>query len=255
MQYLYPEICEECGTSKIAPYGMGTQQVAEWIEQEYHVKPLIIESETVNSPGKVKRMLEQIQGNDSHILIWTALLAQPIRDYTFDLLIFLNADLWLNIPDYNVNERNFQLLYEAFTKHSCNNFVVQSMKVDQFSLRFACKLDKEGFYEQEYAFRKQFLYPPFGELCVILYKDEIESKMFKKVDSLYQELLYLQQKYDMQEMEIYATPPMIYKMFGKYRYNIILKGKEVRNFMDIVYTKLNFYKKGFKIDRMAESIV
>lgn len=69
MQYLCPEICEECGTSKIAPYGMGTQQVAEWIEQEYHVKPLIIESETVNSPGKVKRMLEQIQGNDSHILI------------------------------------------------------------------------------------------------------------------------------------------------------------------------------------------
>ncbi len=129
------------------------------------------------------------------------------------------------------------------------------MKVDQFSLRFACKLDKEGFYQQEYAFRKQYSYPPLGELCIILYKDEIESKMFKKVDTLYQELLYLQQRYQMSEMEIYATPPLIYKMFGKYRYNIILKGKEVRNFMDIAYTKLDLYKKGFKIDWIADSIV
>lgn len=90
---------------------------------------------------------------------------------------------------------------------------------------------------------------------MLLYKNEIESSVFKKVDTLYQELLYLQQRYQMQAMEIYATPPLIYKMFGKYRYHIILKGKEVRNFMDIVYTKLDLYKKGFKVDWMADSIV
>jgi hypothetical protein len=33
----------------------------------------------------------------------------------------------------------------------------------------------------------------------------------------------------MNDLEIYSTPPLIYKMFGKYRYNIILKWKEVRN--------------------------
>ena len=33
----------------------------------------------------------------------------------------------------------------------------------------------------------------------------------------------LAQKYKMEDLEIYSTPPLIYKMFGKYRYNIILK--------------------------------
>jgi hypothetical protein len=59
----------------------------------------------------------------------------------------------------------------------------------------------------------------------------------------------------MKDLEIYSTPPLIYKMFGKYRYNIILKGKEVRNFMDIVYTKLNLNTKGFKINWEADTIV
>jgi hypothetical protein len=59
----------------------------------------------------------------------------------------------------------------------------------------------------------------------------------------------------MNDLEIYSTPPLIYKMFGKYRYNIILKWKEVRNFMDVVYTKLNLNAKWFKINWDADSIV
>jgi hypothetical protein len=56
-------------------------------------------------------------------------------------------------------------------------------------------------------------------------------------------------------MEIYTTPPLIYKVFWKYRYNIILKWKEVRNFMDVVYTKLSLNRKGFKINWMPETMV
>jgi hypothetical protein len=59
----------------------------------------------------------------------------------------------------------------------------------------------------------------------------------------------------MKDMEIYTTPPLIYKVFWKYRYNIILKWKEVRNFMDVVYTKLSLNKKGFKINWMPETMV
>jgi primosomal protein N' (replication factor Y) len=183
------------------------------------------------------------------------LLSQPLINYPLDLIIFLNADIGLNIPDYNANERNFQLLYETFQKHTTPNFIVQSFNPHQYSIRNACKLDKQGFYDTEYAFRKTYNYPPYSDLCVILYKNEIEGKVFAKVDTLYKELLYLAQKYQMKELEIYSTPPLIYKMFGKYRYNIILKGKEVRNFMDVVYTKLHLNAKGFKINREADTII
>jgi hypothetical protein len=56
-------------------------------------------------------------------------------------------------------------------------------------------------------------------------------------------------------MEIYTTPPLVYKMFGKYRYNIVIKGMAIRWFIDIVYTKLKLAQKWFKLDWQAAWIL
>lgn len=175
----------------------------------------------MNSPNKIKKLYEQIANHQ--IIIGTSLLTTPPKGLPFDLIIFLNADLGLNIPDYTSAERNFYFLYEAFVKHPTANFIVQSFNPDQYSIRSACQMSTENFYEQDNLFRKANGYPPFGELCVILYKDEIEESLFTKVDTLHKELLYLKEKYGLTDLEIYSTPPLIYRMFGKYRYNIIIK--------------------------------
>jgi primosomal protein N' len=80
-------------------------------------------------------------------------------------------------------------------------------------------------------------------MAVLLYKNEIESRVFNKVNKLYEELLYLKQKYQRDDLEIYPTPPLIYKMFGKYRYNIILKSKTLRDFLEIAYEKLKIFER------------
>jgi len=72
---------------------------------------LIIESETVNSPNKIAKVFEILRKNNAsetsklreanttegklpgQIVIGTSLLATPPKDYNFDLIIFLNADL------------------------------------------------------------------------------------------------------------------------------------------------------------------
>ena len=255
MQYNFSFICEKCWENTVKTYWLWTQQVAQRIENEYKVKSVIVDSDHANSPAKVKKLIEKIKEVQPQVVIWTSLLCQPIKEYSLDIIIFLNADLWLNIPDFNVWEKNFRLLYECFSKYNCKNFIVQTFNTQQYSIRSACKMDEKLFWEDENEFRKLNNYPPYADLCVILYKNEIEEKVFNKVDQLYKELLYLSQKYKTQDLEIYSTPPLIYKMFGKYRYNIILKWKEVRNFMDIVYTKLNLNAKWFKINRDADTIV
>ena len=88
-----------------------------------------------------------------------------------------------------------------------------------------------------------------------MYKDEIEEKLFAKVDQLHKELMYLQEKYQLKELEMYTTPPLIYTSFGKNTKQQVIKGNQVRNFMDIVFSKLQLHKKGFKVNRDAESIV
>ncbi|MEI6774373.1 MAG: hypothetical protein WCL18_06400 [bacterium] len=46
---------------------MGTQKVAEYLQREYNQDALIVESETVNSPNKIKKITEQI--TEHHIII------------------------------------------------------------------------------------------------------------------------------------------------------------------------------------------
>lgn len=252
-QYNVPTTCPLCHGDKIKEFGLWAQKVAEYIKNEFGKDSVIVSSENVRSPNKIAKIQEEI--NTHQIIIWTSLLATPPKNIQFDLIIFLNADLGLNIPDYTSAEKNFYFLYETFVKHTTANFIVQSFNPDQYSIRNACRMSKEKFYEEDNVFRKVNGYPPFGELCVILYKNEIEESLYTKVDTLHKDLLYLKEKYQITDLEIYSTPPLIYKMFGKYRYNIILKWPSVRQFMDIIFTKLNLTKKGFKVDWMAESIV
>ena len=255
MQYNYYDVCEKCWEKSIKTYWLWTQQVVQWLEDEYDTKSIIVDSDHANSSIKVKKLLDQLDTNHYQTIVWTSLLCQPIKSYPLDVVIFLNADLWLNIPDFNVWEKNFHLLYEAFTKYNCKNFIVQTFNPEQYSVRNACRLDESWFWKEENLFREINKYPPYSDLCVILYKNEIEEKVFNKVDQLYKELLYLSTKYQMDDLEIYSTPPLVYKMFWKYRYNIILKWKDVRNFIDVVYTKLNLNTRWFKINRNADSII
>lgn len=260
--YDIPRICPKCQSQNIRPYGLGIQQVADHIEKEYAITPIVIDSDKVNSPNKVKKTLEQIRNLKANsqqptatIILGTSLLTTPIKNTNIDLVIFLNADIWLNIPDYTAAERNFHFLYEAIQNYPQSNIIIQSFNPDQYSIRSACKKDKKLFDQQDAVYRKQYHYPPYSDLCVLLYKHEIEEKLYANVDKLYKELLYYKEKYQLGEIEIYTTPPLIYKKFGKFRYNIVLKWEKLRNFIDIIYSKCNINARGFKTDRQADSII
>lgn len=256
-QYNIPKACPKCSSQNIRPYGLGIQQVADHIQKEYNIVPIVIDSDKVNSPNKIKKTQTNLESHDkkSQIILGTGLLTTPIKKSTIDLVIFLNADIWLNIPDYTAAEKNFYFLYEAIQNYPQSNIVVQSFNPDQYSIRSACKKDRQLFQEQDALFRKQYHYPPYSDLCVLLYKHEIEERLYANVDKLYKELLYYKEKYHQQNIEIYTTPPLIYKKFGKFRYNIVLKWDQLRNFIDIIYSKCNINARWFKIDRQADSIV
>ena len=251
IQYNYPIKCPQCNSDRIKEFGVWTQKIAEIIEQNQKIQVEIIDSENTRSTKKIDEIIKK---NNTQVYIWTSLLNTPIKWINFDLIIFINADIWLNIPDYSAAKNNFHFLYDSFINHNCKNFIVQTYNPDNYSIRDACKLNKELFISEDKKFRKDNKYPPFSDICVISYKDEIEEKLFNKIDLMYKELLYLKEKYQIDNLEIYTTPPMIYKMFNKYRYNIILKWENLRNFMDIVYTKLKINQKHFKVDRNAENI-
>ena len=126
--------------------------------------------------------------------------------------------------------------------HQTSHYIIQTHNPQHHVFLHACKLDSQGFHMQMQTYLQTHGYPPYGELCLILYKHQIEERMFAKINTLYQDLLYLREKMSL-DIEIYATPPLIYKIYSTYRYHIIIKGKSIREFVDYAYHALNIHSK------------
>ena len=78
--------------------------------------------------------------------------------------------------------------------------------------KYLLQLDLDGFWEKELEFRKQFLYPPYVDLAVIMYKTEVEERLYNKISKLEKELKYLIEK-EKQDIQIFPTPQLVYKKF------------------------------------------
>lgn len=252
--YDYPTSCPQCqASSSLQLYGLTTQKVQEWIETDFHVKPLVMQASDAASRTKAQKLYEQIK--ISPIVIATYALIPVEERNLFDLVIVMSADQSLALPDYTVRSQTFYALQRIIQRWNAPFVLIQSYDTDHQSIRCACADDVQTFEQSEQEFRQQYGYPPYGELCIIKYKHEQESTLHTTLQKLASELAYLQQAYDYQHLEIFTSSPLVYKKFGKYYYHIVIKGQSVRPFMDIVFSKLQLAKRGFKIDWMADSLL
>lgn len=245
--------CAHCHGHNFDTFGFWLQALEAYLKQELQMDALIVEQNVANSLPKIKKLETLLHENN--VILSTWLLTEPPKDLPIDLVIVLHADLWLQSPDLYSSWRNFCFLSEILTKYSCKEFWLHTYNPDHPSIQYATTGNAEAMEIWEHQQRKQFWYPPYTELCVLLYKHEIENRLYSSVNKLYQELLFLKSTYSYDELEIYTTPPLIYKAFGKYRYNIIMKSPRLRAFMDIVYSKLQMRSRWFRVDWDPQNII
>ena len=244
--------CPSCQGHNVTLFGMGLQKIEKTIADQFpSCAILMIDAEKAASLPKLERLADDIQ--KAQCIIATSLLQIPPSNRKPDIVIVLRADSMLSIPDWKVAEHCYHMLQNTIAKNDCP-IIIQAYTPWHYAINAACKIDDAGFWQEENTYREQYVYPPYGEMAIILYRHEIEETMFTRVNKLYQELLFLQEK-DGFAWEIFATPPLIYKMYDKYRYNIVLKGTSLCPFLEKAFVQLKVRERGFKIDWLPENIV
>lgn len=253
-EYIVQTECPQCHSTNLNQYGLGTEQIDERFQKNYKQKSYTLTSSEVSSLKKIKTSIKKIQ--QSTIIISTSIAIQRAKKIDIDLVVISNADQWLHTPDYESHAKTFHQIHDCIKSYkNTPNIIIQSHNVNHPSIRYACQQNIQWFQERDKDFREHHHYPPQGEIAVIMYKNEIEKKVFSTTNKLYQELLYLKNKANNSDIELYATPPLIYKMYDKYRYHVIIKGKSIRKFLDQVYEKLYIQKRWFKVDRQAKELI
>ena len=251
--YDTPKACESCHKETLTLYGLTTQKTKERVEHTFAEKPFVIQAQEASSFPKAIKTLEIIKTANIVIATYSIIPSEPLA--LFDVVIVLAADQSLSLPDYSVKETTFYNLYRTFQLFDTKFFIVQTYDTDHASIRYACKADEQSFLAEDKIFRENNAYPPYGELCIIKYNHENETSLHNAIQNLYKELLYLQQSYSYEAIEIYTSSPLVYKKFGKFYYHLVLKGKDIRPFMDIAFSKLTMAKRWYKIDWMADSLL
>ena len=174
--------------------------------------------------------------------------------FTPDIVIFPNADTGLSIPDFNVAEKHFLFLYEYLKNYSTQNFIIQTFNFNHYVYQSLLKMDLEKFWKHELYYRKLLNYPPYTYLAVLIYKHQVEEKLYLKISKIESELKYLIEKFDSQ-IEMFPTPQLVFKKFWKYHYNIILKWPHLKSFLDKANSLLKLQQEGFQIDWMPSNLV
>ena len=244
--------CSNCWGSNIKEVWLGAHKLKEYLQKKFNIKPLVIENTDINRVTKIKKVKEKLQ--NTQFVVSTPIFSFPCNDFVPDIIIFINADWWLTIPDFNTNEKHFLFLYEFINNYPTKNFIIQTFNFEHYVYKYLVNLDLEGFWKQELSFRKQFNYPPYTEIAVLIYKNQIEEKVYSKISKIEAELKYLVEKLN-PTVEIYPTPQLIFKRFWKYHYNIILKWENLKPFLDKAVQSLKLREKHFQIDWLPTNLI
>jgi primosomal protein N' (replication factor Y) (superfamily II helicase) len=217
------------------------------------VTPLIIQSSNTNSSRKSSTIYEQ--RDSSQIIIWTSLIATSNHEHQFDLLIYCNGDQWLSKPDFNASFDTFYSMYDGVRHHPHANIVIQSYSPEHEIFGFVGRADEAWFTQRDQSYKKQHSYPPYSQVCVLMYKHEVQTRVYRTVQKLFNELSYLREYHKRDDIQLYQTPPLVFKKFGKFHYHIILKWAEIRSFVDMAFPLCKIYERGFKVDREPRNLV
>ncbi|OMQ05933.1 primosomal protein N' [Lawsonia intracellularis] len=193
----FPCLCPSCKGTQFLPMGKGTEKVEEEIRTILPPDSMVLrlDYDTTRRPGRTEEILKAFAQGKSQVLIGTQMLSKGHHFPNVTLVIVVNADIGLNIPDYRAAEKTFQLLTQSAGRagrgEKAGQVLIQTHDTSHYCWKFIQQHDYLGFYKYEIALRQKWLYPPFINLALIRLSYPIEWKegkiWIKKVQSLLQE--------------------------------------------------------------------
>ncbi|MBT9536566.1 MAG: primosomal protein N', partial [Nitrospirae bacterium] len=164
-----PEKCRRCGSFSLEPTGSGIERVEENIKKIFDIEPLRIDSDML----KRKRIPEDLSDitEGKPIILGTKLLTKRLHSSEkFGMAAVLNADSYLNQPDFRSAERTFHEMYGITDKIKPGGLLfIQTRMPQNYIFRHLKNHDYASFCDEELEKRKEMLYPPFSKLALITF--------------------------------------------------------------------------------------
>jgi primosomal protein N' (replication factor Y) len=225
-----PSVCPQCSDAKIRYPGVGTEKV-EAVTHALFPRATIgrMDSDTMTTRRSYSEALEAFRAGRMHILIGTQMIAKGLHFPNCTLVGILFADMGLYMPDFRAGERTFQLLTQVAGRagrgERAGHVVVQTYTPYHPALQHALKHDFESFYAEEMPDRLALGFPPATHMALL----HVRSASAAQAETVAAALLASLQPHLPAAVQVSGPlPAPIAKMRGLYRYQIALRGGDIR---------------------------
>jgi primosomal protein N' (replication factor Y) len=227
--------CPSCKGNRVRSYGAGTERVEEEVRKLFpEARIARMDSDTTQRPGDSERILQCLDRGEIDILIGTQMITKGHDFPAITLVGVVAADASLNIPDFRAAERTFQILTQVSGRGGRGDqpgrVVIQTFTPGHYAIRHAQSHDYAGFYSDELPFRRQLAYPPFSRLIGLQFSSLKKEEGKTAVAELGVRARELALTMTGGKIEVIgpAESPLA-RIRGRYRWQLLLKGKESRS--------------------------
>ncbi|MYC06429.1 MAG: primosomal protein N' [Chloroflexi bacterium] len=235
---LPPDVCPQCLRSRLRNYGIGTEAVAAEVAARFpDVGVLRWDRDIASSPKAHEELLTRFRTGEAQVLVGTQMIAKGLHFPSVSLVGVVSADVGLTIPDYRAGERAFQLLHQVAGRAGRGStegkVIIQTFQPDNYAIQSAAAQDYQLFYMREMAYRRQQDNPPYSRLIRLLYTDTNQAKCESEAIRMATNLRRRRAEWDITDTEVLGPMPAFpARLRGRYRWHIILRGKNPRELLD-----------------------
>ena len=242
-----PKNCPACG-GKLQYRGFGTQKAEEELAKLFpEARILRMDQDSTAAKDAHEKLLARFAGHEYDIMVGTQMVAKGLDFEDVTLVGVLGIDSLLFAQGFRAYETVFSLITQVVGRSGRAKdpgfAIIQTTDPDNPVLNLAAAQDYDAFFEQEIAYRRLGLYPPFCGLCVIGFAGGKEIEVARAA-ARFSALLGQQaaRQPDLPLRVLGPTPGNIEKINDTYRYKLTIKCRNDRRFRDLVRETLGLYE-------------
>ena len=221
--------CPNCHSNAFKPFGIGTQRVIEFLNEEFpFLKILRFDRDSTSGKDGHRNILSKFSKGNADILVGTQMIAKGIDIPNVTLSVVIAADSLLHRPDISAEEKSLQLFLQLAGRSGrsikAGKVIFQTYRPSHPAISYLKNRDYEQFLIDSSKFRKTAKLYPFCKVCLLKFSGEdyeLTEKVAMKI------AISLSRKIKEKNWNMIGpAPSLISKVGKKFRWQLLLHGPE-----------------------------
>lgn len=259
-----PQQCPQCGSLDAGYSGFGTEFIEAQVRAKFpNARIVRLDTDSLTKKGELQEKIAAFKNGEYDIMLGTQMVAKGLNFPNLKLVGVILADTGLYLPDFRAAERTFALITQVSGRAGRffpdGKVLVQTYSPDRQPILFSVTNRLKDFYELELKNRQMLNFPPFCRLVRLVFRapteDQAEGSAMGAAKILRDELLKIYNspvnevftkeiKEDVGSTQILGPAECpLFKISKNFRYQIILKGKNLRILQKVASSLLYNYSR------------